>query len=63
MEEWIRTPLLITIKQIKDGRKANNLTSKIMAPLMEYDGLDKLAIRNKVISFGVDGVQVFKDVA
>lgn len=30
--------------------------------LLQKEWLDKLAIKNKVISFDIDGVQVFKDV-
>lgn len=43
IHNWMRIPLLIAIKQIMDGAKADNLTSEIHIALKENDGLDDIA--------------------
>jgi hypothetical protein len=60
MENWTRIPLLIACKQVRGGATANNLTKVILAALEEAGGMDKIANRTKLISFGADGMSVFQ---
>jgi hypothetical protein len=60
MENWTRAPLLIACKQVIGGATANNLTKMILTALEEAGGMDKIANRTNLISFGADGVSVFQ---
>jgi hypothetical protein len=60
MENWTKVPLLIACKQVLGGATANNLTKVISTALEDAGGMDKIANRTKLISFGANGVSVFQ---
>lgn len=56
----MRTPLLIAIKQVRDSSKVDNITHDIIDDIMDNGGLHSIAVRSKLISFGADGVSLFR---
>lgn len=60
MQDLVRIPLLILIKNIIDGVHTNNLTIVSMRALEQGDGLQIEDITSKLLCFGADGVVTFQ---
>jgi hypothetical protein len=59
VQDWCRILVFISLELITNGRGVDNLTKVIMGALKEHDGLYDVDVVVKLISFGVDGVNVF----
>jgi hypothetical protein len=62
VQDWCQIYLLIFLEHVIEGGGAYNLTKVIMGALKEHGGLFDIDVAIKLISFGVDGVNVFKGV-
>ncbi len=60
VQNWVRIPILISLNMMLEGSSSDNLTKVIMEALTIGGGLQKYQIAQKLICFGVDGVNVFK---
>jgi hypothetical protein len=62
MENWKRIPILLNLQSLENAATSNNLTSLIMKNLVEYGGLTKMEIENKLVCFIIDGVNGFQGI-
>jgi hypothetical protein len=60
VENWVKFLILISLDRMVEGSRSNNLIKVIMEAMMIGGGLARDHIANKVVSFGVDGVNVFQ---
>ncbi len=59
---WQRIFLLLSLQQVVDGATSNNLKCIMVDVLVLYGDLTQENIASKLITFGVDGVSVFRGV-
>jgi hypothetical protein len=59
-ENWSQIPYLIALKKVCKASNANHLTAVVLGALEEGGGLGTSDIARKLLSFGADGVTVFK---
>jgi hypothetical protein len=62
VQDWCRIPIFIYLEHVTEGRGANNLTKVFMGAFKEHDGFFNVDFVAKLISFGVDGVNVVQGV-
>jgi len=60
VDNWVRIPISISLDQMLEGSRSNNLTKVIMEMVMIGGGLPQAKIAKKFIYFGVDGANVFQ---
>jgi hypothetical protein len=60
VQNWVRIPIFIYLDKVLESLSSDNLTKVIMEALTIGGGLPKYQIAQKLICFGVDGVNVFQ---
>ncbi len=60
MHNWVRIPILISLDRVVERLGSDNLTKVIMKVLIIGGGVLRDQIAQKLICFGVDGVNVFQ---
>ncbi len=60
VENWARIPILISLDCVLEGSSSNNFTKVIMEALTTRGGMPRDYIASKLMSFGVDNVNVFQ---
>jgi hypothetical protein len=60
IEDWVWSSIIYFLECITKGGNANNLTNIIMDTLMNDGDLFKFDIIMKLLSFGIDGMNVFQ---
>jgi len=60
MHNWVRIPILISLDRVVERLGSDNLTKVIMKALMINGCVLRDQIAQKLICFGVDGVNVFQ---
>lgn len=60
VEDGIQSSNLISFECVTEGGNANNLTKVIMNVLQSEGGVFKFNIALKLLSFGIDGVNILK---
>jgi hypothetical protein len=61
VENWVRIHILISLYHVLEGSSSNNLTKMIMEALTIKGGMLRHQVVSKLMSFGVDNVNVFQD--
>jgi hypothetical protein len=56
---WCDIPIFISLEQVIEGGGINNLTKVIMGDLKKHGAISNVNIVTKLISFRVDGLNVF----
>ncbi len=60
VQNWVRILIFISLDKVLEGLSSDNLTKVIMEALIIGGGLPRDQIAQKLICFGVDGVNVFQ---
>ncbi len=60
VQNWVKIPILIFLDTMVTGSRSDNLIKVIMQVIMIGGGLPQNQIAQKLICFGVDGVNVFQ---
>jgi len=60
VQNWVRIPIFISLDKVFEGLSSDNLTKVIMEALIIGRGFPRDQIAQKLICFGVDGVNVFQ---
>ena len=60
--DWKRTLVLLTLERVIEGGTTYNLTAVIVNVARAYGGLTEQKIRERLITFGADGVSTFQGV-
>jgi hypothetical protein len=60
VDNWVKISIFISLDQMLEGSRFNNLTKDIMEVAMIGGGLPQEQIANMFICFGVDGANVFQ---
>ncbi len=61
-ENWQWTPLLLSLQQVVDGATSDNLKRILVDAMVLFGDLNWDNIASKLITFGVDRVNVFQGV-
>jgi hypothetical protein len=61
VEIWVKIHILISLDHVLEGSSSNNLTKMIMEALTIKGGMLRHQVVSKLMSFGVDDVNVFQD--
>ncbi len=62
MEDWQQTPMLLSLQCVVVGTTSDNLKHVLVDDMMLFGDLHKETISSKLITFGVDGVNVFQGI-
>jgi hypothetical protein len=62
VQDWCRIPIFIYLEHVTEGGGADNLTKVFMGVFKKHGGFSNVDFVAKMISFGVDGVNVFQGV-
>ncbi len=60
IEDWVWSSIIISLECITNGGNANNLTNIIIDALINDGDLFKFDIIVKLLSFGIEGMNVFQ---